>query len=75
MDKLASLRAFVRVVELSSFSEAGKRLRLSRSAISKHVGDLEELLGVQLLSRTTRRVTPTEIGQAYFDRDAAEGAT
>ena len=68
MDKLASLRAFVKVVELSSFSETGKRLRLSRSAISKHVGDLEEELGVQLLSRTTRRVTPTEIGQAYFER-------
>jgi DNA-binding transcriptional LysR family regulator len=71
MDKLASLRAFVKVVELSSFSEAGKRLRLSRSAISKHVGDLEEELGVQLLSRTTRRVTPTEIGQAYFERALA----
>jgi DNA-binding transcriptional LysR family regulator len=68
MDKLSSLRAFVKVVETSSFSEAGRRLRLSRSAVSKYVAELEEDLGVQLLSRTTRRVTPTENGQAYFER-------
>ncbi len=68
MDKLASLRAFTKVVELASFSEAGKTLRLSRSAVSKHVGELEHELGVQLLNRTTRRVTPTEPGQAYFER-------
>jgi len=58
----------VKVVETSSFSEAGRRLRLSRSAVSKYVAELEEDLGVQLLSRTTRRVTPTENGQAYFER-------
>ena len=68
MDKLNSLRAFVKVVEAASFSEAGRRLRLSRSAVSKYVAELEEELGVQLLSRTTRRVTPTENGQAYFER-------
>lgn len=68
MDKLASLRAFVKVVELASFSEAGRKLRISRSAASKYVSDLEQDLGVQLLSRTTRRVTPTENGQAYFER-------
>jgi DNA-binding transcriptional LysR family regulator len=71
MDKLSSLRAFVKVVETSSFSEAGRRLRLSRSAVSKYVAELEEDLGVQLLSRTTRRVTPTENGQAYFERAMA----
>ncbi len=68
MDKLASLRAFTKVVELASFSEAGKKLRLSRSAVSKYISDLEHELGVQLLNRTTRRVTPTEQGQAYFER-------
>jgi DNA-binding transcriptional LysR family regulator len=71
MDKLTSLRAFVKVVEAASFSEAGRRLRLSRSAVSKYVAELEEELGVQLLSRTTRRVTPTENGQAYFERALA----
>jgi DNA-binding transcriptional LysR family regulator len=68
VDKLASLRAFVKVVELGSFSEAGRELRLSRSAVSKHVADLENDLGVQLLNRTTRRASPTENGQTYFER-------
>ena len=68
MDKLASLRAFVKVVELGSFSEAGRQLRLSRSAVSKYVADLENELGVQLLNRTTRHAGPTETGQAYFER-------
>lgn len=67
MDKLDSLRAFVKVVELGSFSEAGRQLRLSRSAISKYVGELEESLGVQLLNRTTRHASPTEAGQTYFE--------
>lgn len=68
MDKLASLRAFVKVVETGSFSEAGRQLRLSRSAISKYIGDLEQSLGVQLLNRTTRHASPNENGQAYFER-------
>jgi DNA-binding transcriptional LysR family regulator len=68
MDKLTSLRAFVKVVELGSFSEAGRQLRLSRSAISKYVSDLEQDLGVQLLNRTTRHASPNENGQAYFER-------
>ena len=45
MDKLSSLRAFVKVVELGSFSEAGRQFRMSRSAISKYVSDLEQELG------------------------------
>jgi DNA-binding transcriptional LysR family regulator len=68
MDKLSSLRAFVKVVELGSFSEAARQLRLSRSAISKYVSDLEHDLGVQLLNRTTRHASPNENGQAYFER-------
>src|ERR1700757_4778099 len=68
MDKLESLRAFAKVVELGTFSEAARALRLSRSAVSKYIGELEDELGVQLLSRTTRRVSPTENGLAYFER-------
>lgn len=68
MDKLASLRAFVNVVELRSFAEAGRKLRLSRSAVSKYVGELERDLGVQLLNRTTRQASPTETGQTYYER-------
>src|SRR5439155_4702658 len=68
MDKLASLRGFAKVVESGSFAEAGRQLRLSRSAISKYIADLEESLGVQLLNRTTRHASPTENGQRYFER-------
>ncbi|WP_334528655.1 LysR family transcriptional regulator [Bradyrhizobium sp. AZCC 2230] len=68
MDKLASLRAFVKVVESGSFSEAGRQLRLSRSAMSKYVSDLEESLGVQLLNRTTRHASANENGQLYYER-------
>jgi DNA-binding transcriptional LysR family regulator len=68
MDKLASLRAFVKVVELGSFSEAGRQLRLSRSAVSKYVADLENDLSVNLLNRTTRRASPTENGQRYYEQ-------
>jgi DNA-binding transcriptional LysR family regulator len=68
MDKLTSLKAFTRVVQQGSFAAAARELRLSRSAVSKYVIELEQELGVQLLARTTRRVTPTENGQAYYER-------
>jgi DNA-binding transcriptional LysR family regulator len=68
LDKLASLKAFVKVVESGSFAEAGRQLRLSRSAISKYIGELEQSLGVQLIVRTTRHTSPTENGQLYFER-------
>lgn len=68
MDKVASLRAFVKVVDNGSFAEAGRQLRLSRSAISKYIAELEESLGVQLLNRTTRQASPTESGQQYYER-------
>jgi DNA-binding transcriptional LysR family regulator len=68
MDKLTSLKAFTRVVQQGSFAAAARELRLSRSAVSKYVIELEQELGVQLLARTTRSVTPTENGQAYYER-------
>jgi len=68
MDKLVSIRAFTKVVERGSFATAGRELRLSRSAISKYVRELEEELGVQLLNRTTRSASPTENGQTYYER-------
>jgi DNA-binding transcriptional LysR family regulator len=68
MDKLASIRAFTKVVQHGSFSKAAKELRLSRSAVSKYVIDLEQELGVQLLHRSTRSASPTENGQAYCER-------
>jgi len=71
MDKLSGMRAFVKVVEHGSFSEAARSLRLSRSAVSKYVMELEQELGVQLLNRTTRSTSPTENGRAYYERALA----
>jgi len=65
MDKLASMKAFTKVVQHNGFSAAARDLRLSRSAVSKYVMELEQELGVALLSRTTRSVTPTENGLAF----------
>jgi DNA-binding transcriptional LysR family regulator len=68
MDKLTSMRAFTRVVQHGSFAAAARELRLSRSAVSKYVIELEQELGAQLLVRTTRSASPTENGQAYYER-------
>lgn len=68
MDRLGEMEAFVKVVEAGGFTGAAKLLSLSKSAISKHVSALEQRLGTQLLQRTTRKVTLTEIGHAYYDQ-------
>ncbi|MGB0504686.1 MAG: LysR family transcriptional regulator [Pikeienuella sp.] len=68
MDRLTEMSAFVQVVELGGFTEAARKLNLSKSAVSKHVASLETRLGARLLNRTTRRVNPTEIGLAYLDK-------
>lgn len=67
MDKLDAMNAFVKVVALGSYAEAGRALGMTRSAISKAVMELEQLLGARLLDRTTRRVGPTEAGYAYYE--------
>ena len=68
MDRLTEMEAFIKVVDAGGFTEAARRLGVSKSAISKHVSALETRLGARLLNRTTRRVSPTEIGLAYYDR-------
>lgn len=68
MDRLTEMEAFINVVDSGGFTEAARRLGVSKSAISKHVAALEGRLGARLLNRTTRRVSPTEIGLAYYDR-------
>ncbi|MCK9911793.1 LysR family transcriptional regulator, partial [Microbacteriaceae bacterium K1510] len=68
MDKLDAMNAFARVVATGSYAEAARRPGLTRSAVSKAVMELEQLLGARLLDRTTRRVTPTEAGTAYYER-------
>ncbi|MHA6690913.1 LysR family transcriptional regulator [Devosia sp. A449] len=68
MDRLACDRMFVAVIEGRSFSGAAQKLGVSSGQASKLVSRLEEDLGVQLLQRTTRSVSPTEAGRAYFER-------
>jgi len=68
MDKLMCMNAFINVVETGGFSSAGRKLGISKTLISKYVAQLEDVLGVLLLQRTTRRVTTTEIGYAYYQR-------
>ncbi|MFT5539581.1 MAG: DNA-binding transcriptional LysR family regulator [Alphaproteobacteria bacterium] len=68
MDKLAAMEIFTQVVDAGSFSEAARWMGQSRSAVSKHIAELEADLGVQLLFRTTRRMTPSEAGLAYVER-------
>jgi DNA-binding transcriptional LysR family regulator len=71
MDRLTEMEAFVQVVDDGGFTEAARKLGLSKSAVSKHVSALEARLAVRLLNRTTRRVIPTEVGLAYYDRARA----
>lgn len=66
MDRLDTMEAFVRVADSQSFSEAARRLRLSKSVVSRQVSALEAQLGARLFHRTTRSLSLTEIGQAYY---------
>ncbi|MBF2001041.1 MAG: LysR family transcriptional regulator [Synechococcales cyanobacterium M58_A2018_015] len=68
MDKFESIRAFTRVVAAGGFAAAAREMGLSRSAVNKLVIALENELGVQLLHRSTRVVTPTETGRAFHER-------
>ena len=65
-DKIALIRAFIETAHRLSFAEAAQALDLTASTLSRRVRRLEYLLGVQLLNRTTRRVTVTEAGEVYL---------
>src|ERR1700754_3675263 len=68
MDRLTSLTAFVQVADSGGVSAAGRRLNMSTTMVSNHVRALEDRLGARLLNRTTRKVSLTEVGKAYYDR-------
>lgn len=68
MDRLAAMETFVYVVETGSFSAAARRLNIGQPAVSKTIAQLETRLSVRLLLRSTRGLTPTEAGLAFFDR-------
>ncbi|MGA8262359.1 MAG: LysR family transcriptional regulator [Arenicellales bacterium] len=68
MDTIDGMRTFAAVAGEGSFSRAAERLDMSPQLASKYVALLEDRLGVRLLNRTTRRLSLTEAGRAYFDR-------
>ena len=68
LNRLVAMTVFVKVVEQGSFARAAERISMSTSAVSRHVAELEAHLNTRLLNRTTRRISLTESGQAYFER-------
>ena len=68
MDRVSWMLSFVKVVEHGGFSSAGRQLNLTTSVVTTHVKRLEERLGARLLNRTTRNVSLTEAGGAYYER-------
>lgn len=67
MDNLKAMETFAAVVRARSYSSAAETLGVSRAVVTKHVMQLEKHLGVRLLNRTTRRVSPTDVGRDYYD--------
>ncbi len=68
MDRLDSLESFVAVVEVGQFSAAAERLGVGKSVVSRRVSELEEHLGARLLQRTTRKLSLTDAGRAFYPR-------
>ena len=67
MDRLVTMTTFAKVVDHASFTAAAEELGISRALVSRHITDLESHLGMRLLNRTTRSVTPSEAGQRYYE--------
>ncbi len=68
MDRIDLFRVFTRVVECSNFTRAADTLGMPRSSVSAAVQELENRVGTRLLNRTTRRVTTTQDGAAFYER-------
>ena len=78
MEDLKRMAIFSHVVEAGGFSAAARRIGMAKSAVSKHIAELERQIGVRLLTRTTRRLSLTDAGEVYYQAcsrivsDAAE---
>ncbi len=68
MDKLSSMKVFMQVARLGSFSAAAETMGISKAMVSKHIKRLEDNLDVQLFNRTTRSLGLTEVGEVYRER-------
>jgi len=68
MDRLREMEMFIRIVDSGSFSAAARDFDMGQPAVSKTIAGLEDRLGVRLLVRSTRRLSPTEAGLAFYER-------
>lgn len=68
MDRLSSMKLFVRTVEVGSFSAVADEMSLTQSSVSKRIAALERELNVKLFNRNTRRLVLTDVGKAYYER-------
>ena len=68
MDRVAAVQLFIRVVETASFSKAAAEFGITQPTATKAVAAMERRLGARLLHRTTRGVSPTEVGTLYYDK-------
>jgi DNA-binding transcriptional LysR family regulator len=68
MDRFATMQTFLMVVDTGSFSSAARRLNVGQPAVSKTIAQLEGRLGVKLLVRSTRGLSPTEAGLNFYER-------
>ena len=66
MDRFDAMRAFMQVVDSGSYTRAAQQLNLHKATVSQQNQQLEDKLGTRLLTRTTRSVTPTAEGLAYY---------
>ncbi|WP_417687155.1 LysR family transcriptional regulator [Roseibium sp.] len=66
MDAITRMRCFIQVVDSKGFSAAAREMGRSKALVSKYIGELEDELGARLLNRTTRQVSLTEVGEAYY---------
>ena len=70
MNNLSAMAIFAKVVEAKSFTAAAARLGVTKSLVSREIGRLEDRLGARLLNRSTRRLSVTETGAAFYERCA-----
>ncbi|WP_297351770.1 LysR family transcriptional regulator, partial [Paraburkholderia sp.] len=68
MDRIQAMRTFIRIVDTNSFTRAAESLDMPRATATTLVQNLEALLGTALLVRTTRRLSLTPEGAAYYER-------
>jgi DNA-binding transcriptional LysR family regulator len=67
MDSIINIATFVKVVEAGGFAAASRKLGMSPSTVTAHIQDLEQRLGARLLNRSTRKISLTEVGNAYYE--------